>query len=66
VAHTGWTASYTQAQADACRNVSDWLTQHYQITRQHTVDAIDGHHAHGELSSSRTDPGPKFDWSWVL
>jgi hypothetical protein len=40
--------------------------QQYQITRQHTFDAIDGHHAHGELSSSRTDPGPKFDWSWVL
>jgi N-acetyl-anhydromuramyl-L-alanine amidase AmpD len=60
------TRGYNQAQAEACRRVSDWLTHEYQIERAHTMDAIDGHHAHGELSSSRTDPGPMFDWSWVL
>jgi N-acetyl-anhydromuramyl-L-alanine amidase AmpD len=36
------TGGYTQAQADACRRVSDWLTQEYQIKRQHTFDASTG------------------------
>jgi N-acetyl-anhydromuramyl-L-alanine amidase AmpD len=60
------TEGYTPEQADACRRVSDWLTWRYNIRRERTFDAIEGHHAHGELSSSRTDPGPLFEWAWVL
>ena len=57
---------YTPAQAAAVRRVADWLAAHYPIPRQHTFDQLAGHHAHSELSSSRSDPGPRFDWSWVL
>lgn len=57
---------FTPEQAAACRRIADWLTQQYGIKREHTFDEIDGHHAHGELSSSRTDPGVYFDWNWVL
>jgi N-acetyl-anhydromuramyl-L-alanine amidase AmpD len=57
---------YTDAQAAASRRVADWLTAKYGILRNHTFDAIDGHHAHGELSASRSDPGPLFSWDWVL
>jgi N-acetyl-anhydromuramyl-L-alanine amidase AmpD len=60
------TQGYTEAQAAACRRVSDWLTSKYDIPREHSFDAIAGHHAHGELSRDRTDPGPLFDWAWVL
>jgi N-acetyl-anhydromuramyl-L-alanine amidase AmpD len=57
---------YTAAQAQACRRVSDWLTAKYAIPRTRIFDAIDGHHAHGEISASRSDPGDRFDWAWVL
>lgn len=58
---------YTAAQAGACRRISDWFTAKYPaIPREHTFDQMAGHHAHGELSSSRSDPGPLFDWGWVL
>ncbi len=57
---------YTPAQAAACRRVSDWLTARYGILREHTFDQIDGHHSHSELSAMRGDPGPLFDWRWVL
>jgi N-acetyl-anhydromuramyl-L-alanine amidase AmpD len=60
------TMGYTDEQAAASRRVSNWLTQKYDILRQHTTNRIDGHHTHGELSSSRSDPGPHFDWGWVL
>ena len=56
----------TPDQAAACRRVSDWLTARYGILREHTFDQIDGHHAHSEISASRGDPGPLFEWRWVL
>jgi N-acetyl-anhydromuramyl-L-alanine amidase AmpD len=57
---------YTPQQASACRRVSDWLTHKYSVLREHTVDQIEGHHLHSELSSSRSDPGSQFNWDWVL
>ena len=57
---------FTPEQAAACRRVSDWVANRYGIKREHTFDEIDGHHTHAELSSSRGDPGPGFDWAWVL
>ena len=46
--------------------LSEGVAEPVKIVVKGGLDAIDGHHAHGELSSSRTDPGPHFDWSWVL
>ena len=57
---------FTEKQAAAVRRVSDWLTDRYGIPRKHTFDQIAGHHAHSEISNQRSDPGPHFDWSWVL
>jgi len=59
-------SGYTAAQAAACRRISDWATAKYGIVRAHTFDQLDGHHAHGEISSQRSDPGPLFNWGWVL
>lgn len=57
---------YTQAQLNAVRRVSNWLTAKYAIPRMHTFDQIAGHHTHSELSSSRGDPGQFFDWNYAL
>ena len=61
-AATGFTApQYTSA-----RRIADWLTATYPIPREHTLDQIDGHHLHSELSNQRHDPGPSFAWAAVL
>lgn len=57
---------FTPEQIAAARRIADYLTATYDIDRAHTFDQIAGHHAHGEISSQRTDPGPTWDWSWVL
>ena len=59
-------AGYTAKQQKACRRVSDWLANKYHILPVHTSNQIEGYHAHSELSSTRSDPGPKFDWAWVV
>ena len=59
------TQPYTQAQAAAVRKIALWAKVKLSIVRVHTMDQIDGHHAHSEISSSRSDPGPNFDWTWV-
>lgn len=63
----GFVASgYTQAQIDACVKIGIWAQATYGIAPVHTVDQIQGHHLHGELSSSRTDPGPLFPFAEIL
>lgn len=63
----GFAAStFPAAQIAAIRRVADWLTATYPIPRQHTFDQIAGHHAHSEISANRGDPGPHWDWAWVL
>jgi N-acetyl-anhydromuramyl-L-alanine amidase AmpD len=57
---------YTAAQIAAIGKIADWATRKLGIRREHTFDAIPGHHAHSEISAMRGDPGPNFDWSWVL
>lgn len=57
---------FPAAQVAAIRRVADWLTATYPIPRAHTVDQVAGHHAHSEISNQRGDPGPHWDWSWVL
>lgn len=59
-------SGYTTAQAAACRRISDWCMARYPIPRRHSMDAMPGHHAHSDISNQRTDPGPLFDWAWVL
>lgn len=56
---------YTPAQRAAVKKIARWAEAKYDIKRVHTFDRYDGHHAHSELSSSRTDPGLTFDWTWV-
>jgi N-acetyl-anhydromuramyl-L-alanine amidase AmpD len=63
----GFAASgYTDAQAAAVSRIADYVTAVYGVPRQRTYDAIPGHHAHGDISANRSDPGPLFDWKWVL
>ena len=57
---------FTPQQFLAARRVADWLTAHYNIPREHTLDQIEGHHLHSELSNQRHDPGPTFSWQAVL
>jgi N-acetyl-anhydromuramyl-L-alanine amidase AmpD len=57
---------YTAAQSMAVRKIANWATNKLGIVREHTFDTIKGHHSHGELSSSRSDPGVLFRWDWVL
>lgn len=59
------TTGYTAEQAQAVGRVSHWLMTKYPIPPVHSFDRIPGHHAHGELSAARSDPGPHFDWSWT-
>jgi N-acetyl-anhydromuramyl-L-alanine amidase AmpD len=60
-----YTQPYTAAQAAAVRKIARWAEKKYGIPRVHTFDQIAGQHTHSELSSSRLDPGPLFDWTWV-
>lgn len=60
------TTGYTAEQARACRRISDYFANVLGIRRAHTFDTIPGYHAHSELSAMRGDPGPLFDWAWVL
>lgn len=57
---------FTDRQIEAIRKISLWAEMKYGIKRKHTFDQYEGHHAHGEISSSRTDPGSTFDWEWVV
>lgn len=56
---------FTDAQIEAVRKIALWGESAYGVPRKHTFDQFEGHHSHGELSSSRTDPGSTFDWGWV-
>lgn len=57
---------FPSAQIAAIRQVADWLAATYPIPREHTLNKIAGHHAHAEISNQRGDPGPHWDWDWVL
>lgn len=59
-------SGYTAEQARGVRTISEWAKAIYGIAQEHTFDRIDGQHTHGELSSSRSDPGQLFEWSWAL
>jgi N-acetyl-anhydromuramyl-L-alanine amidase AmpD len=56
---------FTPQQVASLRRVTDWLVDRYGILRKHTMDQIEGLHLHAELSTSRSDPGPTFQWAWV-
>ena len=56
-----WTTGKRKATAWDAR-----LTTRHGILGERTFDRIDGHHAHSEISAMRDDPGPLFDWRWVL
>jgi hypothetical protein len=63
----GFVASgYTPSQVDACVKIGAWAQAKYGIAPVHTIDQIAGHHMHSELSSSRSDPGPKFPFDQIL
>jgi N-acetyl-anhydromuramyl-L-alanine amidase AmpD len=57
---------FTHEQAASARRLADWLTAQYPIPRAHTRDQYAGHHRHSEISAQRSDPGPFFQWEWVL
>jgi N-acetyl-anhydromuramyl-L-alanine amidase AmpD len=59
-------SGYTIEQSWAVRKISRWFEQKYGVMRRHTWDQITGQHAHSEISNQRQDPGPMFDWEWVV
>jgi hypothetical protein len=57
---------FSEAQIEACIRIGRWLTARYAIPAEHTVNRIDGHHLHSEVSGTRVDPGPYFPLGRVL
>ena len=57
---------FTDEQIAACIRVAGWLTDRFSIRPKHTIDQIDGHHLHSEISASRSDPGPCFPLARIL
>lgn len=57
---------YTPAQINACIRLGRWLTAKYGILTEHTMDRIEGHHLHSELSNQRLDPGPLFPIDQII
>ena len=63
----GFAASgITEAQVQACIKVGRWLREKYNIPSERQFDTFAGHHAHGDISASRSDPGPHFPWDRIL
>ena len=43
-----------------------YIARTYGVQQVKGGDRLIGHHLHSEISSQRSDPGPTFDWAWVL
>lgn len=57
---------YTEAQIQACVRIARWARVQLGVQHAHTFDQVAGHHLHGELSTSRSDPGPLFPIARIL
>lgn len=56
---------FTGRQGEACSSISDYFRDECGVPQVRAMDCFGGHHAHADISSQRSDPGPHFDWAWV-